>query len=165
MPPWLWITVGLGWTIILMLLVRIVWRALFAQTILTRYPGGIELGGTAYGGQATYRCLQWLIDPNDPQPCPLALHLPGGDLVGDALCDWNATYEARKLGAPQELEVFPYHQYGKIIGVSIRMIPEGPLWARPVTVSVAGTRFQLPLSEKEAVRLLGEPTQQQALQL
>jgi hypothetical protein len=160
MPPWLWIILALVETIALLLLVRGLWQAMFTKIALARYPGGIELGGVACGGQTTYRILQWLADPDDPQPCPLALHLPGGDLTGDALCDLNATVDARKRGAPQELEVFPFHKFGKIIGISIRLIPEGPPGVRPVTVSVAGIRLQLPLSGEEATLLLGEPLHQ-----
>jgi hypothetical protein len=158
---WLWILLALAGVFCLWSILLVLRKAMFTTAVLTRYPGGIELGGSSCGGQITYRIVQWLDDPAHPQPCPLAVHLPGGDLVGNALCDLNATVRARELGAPSEFEIFPYHQAdGKIIGVSLRLIPEGLPGVRPVMMSIGGKKFSLPLTGEEAVRLLGAPLSQ-----
>jgi hypothetical protein len=139
-------------------------KARYSTAISASYPGGIELGGANFArGRTTYRIVQWHTDPADPRPCHLVVHLPGGDLGGEALCDWGATAVAHQLGAPEELEVWPMSKDGKVVGVSIRLIPEGLPGVRPVAVGVAGTRISLPLTDEEAVRLLGEPIQRHTL--
>ena len=121
--------------------------------VVAVYPGGIELGGSRRRGRVVYALVQWTTDRANPEPCPLAVHLPGGDLAGAALCDWGAATAAVRLGGPPELDIFPFHKDGKIVGVRVGLLPGGP----PVEVSVAGKRFSLPLTEEAAVRVLGEP--------
>jgi len=124
------------------------------ELVFATYRDGIELGGTVRRGRVTYRIIQWVPDPADSGPCPLVLHLPGGDLRGDELRDRQSPAFARLTGGPAGLEVFPFHAGGKIIGFRVGVLPG----ERPVEMSVSGKRFALPLSGEEAIRLLGEPT-------
>jgi hypothetical protein len=153
MTSWLWLPLLLTAAALLAVLGRAVLRGPRGSA-LAEYPGGVTLAGPVAGGRATYVLVQWLSDPADSSPCPLVVHLPGGDLGGDALCDWGAPQVAATLGGPEELDLFPFHdERGRIIGIRVGLLPGGPA----VEVSVGGTRLALPLAEEDAVRLLGEP--------
>jgi hypothetical protein len=155
MLSWLWpLVVILGGTFLLINLIAALRRIRSVSVVSANYPGGIEFCGHRARGRTTFPIVQWLSDPADPRPCPLVVHLPAGDLGGEALCQWDSLGTANKMGCPEELDIFPFHKDAKVIGVSLRLIPGG--W--PVAVSVAGKRLELPAPEEEVVRLLGEPT-------
>jgi hypothetical protein len=129
------------------------------DSVVLRYPGGVEIAGHGGPGRVVFPIVQWMSDPDDPAPCPLVIHLPRGDLGGDALCDWGGPAAAVQMGCPDELDIFLYHRYGTVCGVRVGLLPGGP----PVEVSVAGKRFSLPVSEVDAVQLLGEPSSRAVL--
>ncbi len=152
MSRWQWplvITVAI-------LLIVIVWtiRRPVGDSVLVTFPDGVELGGSVSGSQVTFVMVQWTADPVNPEPCPLVMHLPHGDLGGDALCDWSSPAAAERLGGPVELDVFPFHKDGKVVGIRIGVPPGCP----PIEMSIADKRFTLPLPEESAVRLLGAPS-------
>jgi REP element-mobilizing transposase RayT len=164
MPTWLSVFVTVGVVIILFNLFRAARTLLFSTPVTAVYPGGVELVGVKLGRRTTYRIVQWLTDPDRPRPCPLVIHLPGGDLAGDALCDWNATAAAAELGSPDELEIWPFRdESGRVVGVSIRLVPGALFSPQPVEVSISGMRIALPLTDEDAVRVLGEPTERRTL--
>jgi hypothetical protein len=162
---WLWTFAVAGGILVLVGLLAALRKIRFADSVSAVYPDGIELAGGQVGERTTYRVVQWLADPADPRPCPLVVHLPGGDLAGDALGDWDATNAAVELGGPDELEIWPFHdERGRVVGVSVRMVPAGGLFGpRPVEVSIDGKRIPLPLTDEDAVRLLGDPTHRRTL--
>lgn len=159
LPDWLWIFMAVGGVLVLVGLLAAARQILYSTPVISFYPGGIELVGVKLGRYTIYRSIQWLADPAAPRPCPLVVHLPRGDLAGDSLCDWNATNAALELGGPGELEIWPFRdEGGRVVGVSIRMVPWMPLGKGSVEVSINGMRIVLPLTHKDASRLLGEPT-------
>jgi hypothetical protein len=161
MTRWLWVPVVL---IVVTLLVVIVASLLRRPggSVVFEYPRGVKLAGWVRGVGFRYALLQWVSDQAHPVPCPLVLHLPGGDLGGEALCDWGAPQAAAELGAPVELDLFPFHDdRGKIVGIRVGLLPGCPA----VEVCVGGTRLSLPISEEDAVRCLGEPLRRVALDL
>jgi hypothetical protein len=153
MQKWLWLVLALGATVAI---IAILWAFLRTDTdsVALSYPGGVELAGPIRGGRGVCPILQWVADPADPKPCPVVLHLPKGDLGGDALCDADGPAAAERLGGPAELDIFPLHKQGKVVGVRVSVLPGGS----PVEVSVAGKRLSLPVSEEDVVRLLGDPS-------
>jgi hypothetical protein len=153
MQKWLWLPLIVTAA---MLLIVIFWTTFrpVGDSVLATYAGAVELGGSVSRGRVTYWIVQWVGDPANPQPCPLVIHLPEGDLGGDALCDWGSPATAERLGGPVELDVFPFHKDGKVVGIRVGLLPGCP----PIEMSSAGKRFTLPLPEESAVRLLGEPT-------
>jgi hypothetical protein len=153
MQQWLLLALFLWATVLLIATAWTFFRP-GSNTVLSTYPSGVELAGPVTGGRLTYRIVQWLRDPSNPRPCPLVLHLPGGDLRGDALCAWSAPAAAEQLGSPVGLDIFLFHNGGKAVGVRVGLLPGG----RRIELSITGVRFSLPLAEDEAVRLLGEPS-------
>jgi hypothetical protein len=126
------------------------------------YPGGVRfLGIKKPGGRMHYRIVSWTADPADPRPCPFVLHLPGGDLGGNALGDWSATAKAGELGGPDELSVSMTHDgAGRPAYISVfMMFPSRLFGARPLVMSVDGIRIVLPRTDDDLVRFLGEPTE------
>ena len=165
MPDWLSIFEAAGLIVVLVILLGCV-RTMCSTSVTAVYAGGVEfVGGKKPGGRTLYRSVQWVLDPDDPRPCPFVLHLPGGDLGGNALGDWTATAKSAELGSPDELEVWPSHdEAGRLVCVSIRMVPPSRLFgARPIELSINGTRVMLPLTDDDLVRLLGEPTERRRL--
>ena len=81
MLRWLWLPLIITAVI---LLIVIVWKTLrpAGDSVLATYPGAVEFGGSVNAGRATFGIVQWMSDPANPRPCPLVIHLPGGDLGG-----------------------------------------------------------------------------------
>jgi hypothetical protein len=86
MPTWLLVFVAAGVAVILFNLLTALRIVLYSTPVAAIYPGGVELVGVKLGRRTTYRSVQWLTDPANPDPCPLVIHLPRGDLPGEALC-------------------------------------------------------------------------------
>ena len=153
MASWSWLPLTL---VAAALLGLIAWMMLRPApgTALVEYPDGVTLAGPVRGDRAAFVLVQWLSAPGKPAPCPLVVHLPGGDLGGDALCDLGSPQAAAELGAPVDLDVFPFHDgRGGAAGIRVGVLPGCPV----VEVSVGGIRLALPLSEEDATRLLGKP--------
>lgn len=161
MPGWLSDFVTLGLVGVLVALLAVV-RTMCSTHVTAVYPGGVRfLGVKKPGGRTHYRIVAWTADPADPRPCPFVLHLPGGDLGGDALGDWSATARAGDLGGPDELSVSMTHDNaGRPAYISVFMMLPGRLFgARPLEMSIGGVRIVLPLTDADLVRFLGEPTE------
>ena len=161
MSGWLQVFVTVGLTVVLVGLLAAV-RTMCSTRVTAVYPGGVRfLGVKKPGGRTHYRIVSWTANPADRRPCPFVLHLPGGDLGGDALGEWSATTRAGKLGGPDELSVSMTHcDSGRPAYVSVFMIfPSRLFGARPLKLSVNGMPFVLPLNDDDLVRLLGEPAQ------
>jgi hypothetical protein len=53
------------------------------ERVDAHYPQGLHF----YGDRRTYNGLGWQAEPGNPQPCPLVLQLPGGDVDARGLAD------------------------------------------------------------------------------
>lgn len=132
------------------------------------YPGGLSLGARAASGE--YTSLQWQREhAGGPQPCPLTLHLPGGDLGPADLADakllrrrgWFEQYrdDARAMVAYQWEDV----RNGAEVSLAQVMLVDGAIdrvlvrTTDALAVSVNGRRVPLPVAGAEMERLLGKP--------
>jgi hypothetical protein len=57
-------------------------RAYFGSLVFATYPGLVEFMGHSRLFRSTYFSVKWVRDAASPDPCPLVVHLPAGD-VGD----------------------------------------------------------------------------------
>ena len=125
--------------------------------IVFHYPNGVQLVGSGRPGKVRVDIVQWLGDPGRGSNCPLVVHLPHGDLGGKELAHWEAPVKALKLGAHADVDISPVYgpsgNIGDVVGVRVGLIPVGS----PIEISINGMRVQLPLSEADALTLLGEP--------
>lgn len=51
------------------------------------YAEGVALSGISHFGRATYDAVSWSPNFEKPEPCPLVIHLPDGDLNGADLAN------------------------------------------------------------------------------
>jgi hypothetical protein len=164
MPGWLLAFVTVGLIGVLVALLAAV-RTMHSTHVTAIYPGGVQfLGVKKPGGRTHYRIVSWTANRADRRPCPFVLHLPGGDLGGNALGEWSASARAEKLGGPEELSVSMTHDVaGRPAYVSVfMMFPSRLFGVRPLELSIDGRRTMLPLSDDDLVRSLGEPTERLA---
>ena len=153
MPSWLWLPLVVTAAILLIFIVGTILRRPGSVVVAT-YPGAVQLGGAVTARRVTFRIVQWVSNPAKSELCPVVLHLPHGDLGGAALCAWDGPAAAARLGGPVELDVFPFHRDGTVVGVRVGLLPGCPA----VEISIAGKRLSFPLSEECALRLLGTPS-------
>ena len=117
------------------------------------------------GGQ--YEVVSWSRDANNPQPCPIVLHLPGADLDEKKLADRKAL---KALGWAEEdqgpgrtqlsfrrrnLVIWVRYELGALAQVGVNALTEREAVAE--IVSVNGRKLSFPVSEEELVRALGNP--------
>jgi hypothetical protein len=106
-------------------------------------------------------------DPKNPQPCPLVVHLPTGDLGDKELADPNglkrAGWEERDVGkgitellfrAGPPMVVCQYRG-GALIGVGVSTLSGNG--GGPGSLSVNGKRVTLPATDEAIVSVLGQP--------
>ena len=133
MPDWLLVFVTVGMIVVLIGLLAAV-RTMCSTHVTADYPGGVRFGGVKKpGGRTHYRIATWTANPSDRRPCPFVLHLPGGDLGGNALGDWTATARADELGGPPGLYVTMTHDdAGRAAYISVfMMLPSRPFGRGP----------------------------------
>ena len=129
------------------------------------YPSGVRFTGRRTG--TNFETVAWARNPKNPQPCPLVLHLPGGDLSAKELADpkvllargW-ATKEPdhglRELSYRRgNLVAWAAHRGAilEMVGVNALTCPE----QQQGIVSIGGKRLPLPVSEDEMIGALGQP--------
>jgi hypothetical protein len=130
-----------------------------------KYAQGITFIGRH---KAKFEIVAWARARNNPQPCPLIVHLPQGDFAEKELADpktliargWAAT-EKPDHGLSQlsyrrgNLVVWAAHRGGmlEMAGVNALTCSEPQMGI----VSIDGKRFSLPISEDDMIRLLGQP--------
>jgi hypothetical protein len=129
------------------------------------YPQGIHFMGWNYDSE--YEIVSWSGKGNNPQPCPLVIHLPGGDVDEKKLSDrkalkalgWTETDYGNgwiKMEFRQEnLVVSANYERGVFVqaGVNTLTCPE----PAADIVSINGQKLTLPVSESDLVRALGKP--------
>jgi hypothetical protein len=128
------------------------------------YPGGVTFTGWYAPNFET--CI-WMRDANNPQPCPLVVHLPAGDLGDKELSDAKALKRAgwaeRDAGDGRTeltLRANPpmvacWYQGGVLAGVSVSTLSGNG--GGPGTFSVNGKRLSLPATDEAITQALGEP--------
>jgi hypothetical protein len=131
------------------------------------YPGGVSFFAQ---GSGPYASLQWQADnANKQQPCPLVLHLPGGDLTAQDLADpkklqdrgWRETFQDNggvtveytwqemNKGAEKTLAQVTLTG-GALSRVLLRTTED-------ISASIDGKRFSLPIGARALEELLGKP--------
>jgi hypothetical protein len=111
-------------------------------------------------------CL-WEVDPKNPQPCPLVVHLPAGDVGAKDLADaaalkragWeqqdNSDGSTTLLFRSRKSLVVCSHRGGALRGVSVGVLPGDG--GGPIDASVSGKRVTLPNTDEAITAALGQP--------
>ena len=124
------------------------------------YPQGVTFTGWY---TPNFEICNWDRDPNNPQPCPLVVHLPAGDLSAKELSDAAALKRAGweeqangnlMLRAGKGLVCCSY-QGGVLVGASVGTLPSDG--GGPVAISVGGKRLSVPATDAEITAALGQP--------
>jgi hypothetical protein len=150
------------------------------------YEPGVGFSGVSHFGKATYNAVRWYPNPQDPEPCPLRIHLPDGDLGAAELASpdtllargWKELVqdEAMTPELAEALRSLPVVRddnpprvlqrwHGALLlsvtfgegGLRAVWVGRGPLERQEGILSVAGKRLSLPITDAEADRILGEP--------
>jgi hypothetical protein len=135
------------------------------ERVDAHYPQGLHF----YGDRRAYNGLGWEADPNNPQPCPLVLHLPEGNVDARGLADpkhllahgWVESYRDHGLALVQytwkELESGAEKSLAQVTLVKGSL--QGVLFRTTGgrSADVQGKRVTLPLTEAELEQLLGKP--------
>jgi hypothetical protein len=114
-----------------------------------------------------FETVGWSRDANNPQPCPLVVHLPDGDYSDKELSDpkllvargWVADQPVDGLRPLTyrrgNLVVQVAHRGGvlELVNINALTCPE----PQEGIVSIGGKLLTLPVSDDEMVRLLGQP--------
>lgn len=127
-----------------------------------RYSNGVTIVG--WHAPDFEACL-WSQDPNNPQPCPLVVHLPAGDLSENELSDAAALKQAGwqeqtngnlALRTDNGVLVCGYRGQALVAATVSRLPGNG---GGPIAVSIGGKRFSLPATDEEIIAALGQPDQ------
>jgi hypothetical protein len=124
------------------------------------YPQGVTFTGWH---MPDFEICNWDRDPNNPQPCPLAIHMPAGDLGDKELSDAAALKRAgweEQAGGNLVLRadkglVCCSHRGGVLVGVSVSALPRAG--GGPIALSVGGKRISLPATDGAITAVLGQP--------
>src|SRR5262245_32170014 len=141
--------------------------ALSTQRSQAVYPGGVSFFAQ---GSGPYSSLQWQADnANKPQPCPLVLHLPGGDFTAQDLadakklqaCGWRETFQDNASATIeytwQEMDKGAERSLAQVrltSGVPSRVLLRT---TEDVSASIDGKRLSLPIGPRSLEELLGKP--------
>jgi hypothetical protein len=143
------------------------------------YPQGVSFTGSGHFSRMTCYGVAWMRDNQDPQPCPLVIHLSTGDMSPIDLSTpetllargWTKILEDKEPVAelPQILilqyregdyAAHVYYADGILTTVTLGMqaVALAKPDARGIAVSFQGKRVPLPLPEGELLEILGVPT-------
>src|SRR5262245_38036777 len=141
--------------------------ALSPRISRAEYPGGVSFVAK---GQAPYDCLQWQGgNANPPPPCPLVLHLPGGDLTAQDLADakqlqdrgWVKSYQDNGVAA---VEYQWRESAGGVEKTLAQVTLTGGVLTRVllrttgnVSATIGGKHVALPITSGQLEQLLGKP--------
>ena len=124
------------------------------------YPQGVAFVGWHV---PNFEICIWDRDPNNPQPCPLVVHLPAGDLSDKELSDatavkragWEEQNNGNLILRANKALVCCSHRGGALVGVSVSALPGNG--GGPITFSVDGKRVSLPATDEAITTALGPP--------
>jgi hypothetical protein len=114
-----------------------------------------------------FEIARWGRDPNNPRPCPLVLHLPGGDLGEKELSDIAALkragwqeHDAGNGSTWLWLKANPplvrcFYENGKLVGVEVNTLSGNG--GGPGVFSVNGMKVSLPATDEAITAALGQP--------
>ena len=124
------------------------------------YPQGVTFTGWYV---PNFEICNWDRDPNNPQPCPLVIHLPAGDLGDKELSDvaalkragWQEQDNGNLVLRASKGLVCCSHQGRVLVGVSVSALPSAG--GGPIAVSVGGKRISLPATDETITAALRQP--------
>ncbi len=178
MSGWGWCLVLLGVLFGVYVLLTLAGEYYLGSGVHAEYPDGVSFTGGGHFSRMTYYGVAWVRDADDPRPCPLVVHLAGGDLTAADLADpdalrargWVSVTDDAQLaaGLPLLLEYregdyavhITYHA-GVPVAVTVGFAIHGvAAWpeAQGIPVSFRGGRVSLPAPEQDLIRALGPPT-------
>jgi hypothetical protein len=110
-----------------------------------------------------FESCQWRRDANNPQPCPIVVHFPTGDLGEKELSDVNALKRAGWTeNGPSGLMfrenpplVVCGYRRGVLVAVTVDTLPGNG--GGPGVVSVNGKKVTLPATDEQITQALGPP--------
>ena len=134
-----------------------------ADTI--HYYNGLMISSTM--GEDSYRRVSWhATNYENPEPCPLTIHLQSGDLHPDALSSQD-TMEAKgwteEKNSPrgQNIILAKNHVICSFVNKKLTMIQVYAERGDPpqkVAITISGKRIDLPATKATIVQVLGPPT-------
>ncbi len=124
------------------------------------YPQGVTFTGWHV---PNFEICSWDRNPNNPQPCPLVIHLPAGDLGAQELSDaaalkragWEEQDNGNLVLRTGKGLVCCSQQGGVLVGVSVGALPGDG--GGPIAFSVGGKRASLPATDEAITAVLGQP--------
>jgi hypothetical protein len=124
------------------------------------YPHGVTFVGWHV---PTFEICIWDRDPNNPQPCPLVVHLPAGDLSAKELSDaaalkragWEEQDNGNLILRANNAMVCCSHRGGVLVGVSVSVLPGNG--GGTITLRADGKRVSLPATDEAITTALGPP--------
>ena len=128
------------------------------------YPDGVVFTGWHV---PNFEICNWSRDPNNPQPCPVVVHLPAGDLGDKELSDaaalkWAGWEEQDNGNGNTSLwlragtgQVNCNYRGAALVGASVSTLSSAG--SGPVALSVNGKRVILPATAEAITATLGQP--------
>ena len=122
------------------------------------FPQGVMFTGWYV---PNFEICNWDRDPNNPQPCPLVVHLSAGDLTDRELSDsaalkragWKEESNGNLILRADKGLVCCSYQGGVLTGVSVSALSSGDV----IAFSVGGRRLVLPATDEAVAAVLGPP--------
>jgi len=145
--------------------------ALSTRSSRAIYPGGVSFFANGQGAyKGAYYSLECLAaGANQPQPCPVVLHLPGGDLTAQDLADskklqdrgWvesfrdnggvTVEYQWKEMAGDAEQTLAQVTLTGGVLTRVLLRTTDG------VSASIDGKRVALPITAAKLEELMGKP--------
>jgi hypothetical protein len=156
-------------------------RAYFGSLVFATYPGLVEFMGHSRLFRSTYFSVKWVRDAASPDPCPLVVHLPAGDVGDKDLAEpggllrlgWEEVpypplpAEAARLLGPQwdhglprvvkfghgDLRVATQHTDGELTGVWVWVVEPG---YETLACSAGATQYAISIAGRRVTLPLPE---------
>jgi hypothetical protein len=145
--------------------------ALSTRSSRAVYPGGVSFFANGQGAyKGAYYSLQWqAANANPPPPCPLVLHLPGGDLNAHELADPKKLQDRGWVESFQDNgRVTVEYKWEERAGDAEKTLAQVTLTGGVLTrvllrttdsaiASIDDKRVELPIADRQLEQLMGKP--------
>lgn len=131
---------------------------------LLEYPDGITFSSTADKDHYTH--LSWhATSLISPEPCPITIHLPNGDLRPEDLASmdtlktrgWTEGQPASNVTLSDEHGTFCSFENEKLTGVRVSTVTLRGEQPQTALITLSGKTIKLPASEAAIIEVLGPP--------